>query len=218
VTCAGRRATAHVADPTAPALVIDEQKLSASSGGIGLLVAGPGLHVARFAYSDATPSHPGPMSPPRDPIPGIIPFWWVSEPFEEDRLGEQLAAEHRWTRLEAEPSGLTDLARASGLEGERNTVLARATLHAATGGEVPMEIGFSDRAVVFLDGRPLFRGDDAYRTRDYRFLGSIGWWDTVYLPLREGANELVVAVSETFGGWGLQARLPYGSGVGVRDS
>ena len=62
--------------------------------------------------------------------------------------------------------------------------------------------------MVFLDGRALFRGDDTYRSRDYRFLGRIGWWDTVYLPLEEGANDLVVAVSETFGGWGVQARLP----------
>jgi hypothetical protein len=216
VAFSSRRATAHVADLTAPSLVIDEQKLAATTGGIGLLVAGPGLHVARFAYADATPSLPEPMSPPRDPTPGIIPSWWVSEPFEEARLGEQLTAEHRWTRLDAEPSGLTDLARASGLEGERNTVLARATLGAARDGVVPLEIGFSDRAVVFLDGRPLFRGDDAYRTRDYRFLGSIGWWDTVYLPLRQGASELVVAVSETFGGWGLQARLPADAAVSIQ--
>ena len=44
-------------------------------------------------------------------------------------------------------------------------------------------------------------------TRDYRFLGSIGYWDRLYLPLVPGENELVLAVSENFGGWGLQARL-----------
>ena len=55
---------------------------------------------------------------------------------------------------------------------------------------------------------PLYRGDDSYRLRDYRFLGSIGWFDTVYLPLQAGPNELVLAVSETFGGWGVQARFP----------
>lgn len=40
-----------------------------------------------------------------------------------------------------------------------------------------------------------------------RFLGSIGWYDTVYLPLVEGDNELAVAVSESGGGWGIQARF-----------
>jgi hypothetical protein len=76
-----------------------------------------------------------------------------------------------------------------------------------------MDLGFSDRAVVYLNGQPLYAGRDDYRTRDYRFLGSIGWWDTIYLPLREGDNELVIAVSETFGGWGVMARFPAASGV-----
>ena len=70
-----------------------------------------------------------------------------------------------------------------------------------------LDFGFSDRALVFLNGRALYRGDDGYRSRDYRFLGSIGYFDAVYLPLEEGDNELVVAVSEDFGGWGVQARL-----------
>jgi hypothetical protein len=29
----------------------------------------------------------------------------------------------------------------------------------------------------------------------------------VYLPLRPGENELLFAVAEAFGGWGLEARL-----------
>jgi hypothetical protein len=78
---------------------------------------------------------------------------------------------------------------------------------------VRLDLGFSDRAVVFLNGRPLYRGDDGYRTRDYRFLGSIGWWGSLYLALEPGDNELVVAVSEDFGGWGVQARFPDAAGL-----
>jgi hypothetical protein len=40
----------------------------------------------------------------------------------------------------------------------------------------------------------------------------IGFWDTVYLPLRAGTNVLTLAVSETFGGWGVQ-RFPDPEGV-----
>ena len=61
---------------------------------------------------------------------------------------------------------------------------------------------------MYLNGRLLFGANDNYRSRDYRFLGSIGWFDTLWLPLAEGRNELVFAVSEDFGGWGLQARFP----------
>ena len=70
-----------------------------------------------------------------------------------------------------------------------------------------MPFGFSDRAIVYCNGRAMFRGDDSYRSRDYRFLGSIGWYDTVYLPLDAGDNDLAIAVSESFGGWGIQARF-----------
>ena len=117
-----------------------------------------------------------------------------------------LVAERSWTELAAEPSGLTDLARVNGIRDGRNTVLARTTLDAEREEVRVLELGFSDRAVVFLNGRALYRGDDTYRSRDYRFLGSIGYFDTLFLPLVAGANDLVVAVSEDFGGWGIQAR------------
>ena len=117
-----------------------------------------------------------------------------------------LVAERSWTELAAEPSGRTDLARVNGVRDGRNTVLARTTLDAEREEVRVLELGFSDRAVVFLNGRALYRGDDTYRSRDYRFLGSIGYYDTLFLPLVAGANDLVVAVSEDFGGWGIQAR------------
>jgi len=68
----------------------------------------------------------------------------------------------------------------------------------------------------YLNGRPIFAGRDDYRSRDYRFLGSIGWWDTVFLPLAQGDNELVIAVSETLGGWGVQARFTDPAGLTFR--
>jgi hypothetical protein len=117
-------------------------------------------------------------------------------------------AARTWTQLASEPSGLADLSRLAGIRDGKNTVLARTTIHSERRQAARLEVGFSDRAVLYLGGRALYRGDDTYRSRDYRFLGSIGWYDSVYLPLAEGDNELVVAVSEDLGGWGVQARLP----------
>ena len=70
-------------------------------------------------------------------------------------------------------------------------MLARATLTAPSAARRALELGFSDRAIVYLNGRALYRGDDTYRSRDYRFLGSIGWYDTLFLPLDRGSNDLV---------------------------
>lgn len=109
--------------------------------------------------------------------------------------------------MQSEGSGLANLARLGGIRDGRNTVLARARIRSSDVHKRELELGFSDRAVVFLNGQALYRGDDTYRSRDYRFLGSIGYYDTLYLPLEAGENELVVAVSEDFGGWGVQARF-----------
>jgi hypothetical protein len=42
----------------------------------------------------------------------------------------------------------------------------------------------------------------------------VGWHDTVHLPLERGDNDLVIAVSETLGGWGVQARFADLTGIG----
>jgi 23S rRNA (adenine2503-C2)-methyltransferase len=41
------------------------------------------------------------------------------------------------------------------------------------------------------------------------------YFDALYLPLVEGENELVVAVAEDFGGWGIQARFEDPSGLAL---
>jgi hypothetical protein len=208
----GSRAEVFVGEGPAPALVVRELKRPPAPGRVGILVGGPAIHVARFAYGTEASLGPAPPSPPPPPA-GVITDWQVSDPFSEALLGnapvlpDALVAERSWRPLAAEPSGLVDLARAHGVRDGRDTVLACATLHAGRAGVRRLELGFSDRAVVYLNGRALYRGDDTYRSRDYRFLGSIGWYDTLYVPLEEGDNDLVVAVSEDFGGWGVQARL-----------
>jgi hypothetical protein len=218
VVFAGARAEVFVGDLDEPVLAIRELKLPVEPGRIGVFGGGPPIHVAAFAYEEGAVGFRAPEPPPAVAPEGIVPGWWVSDAFPEDAvdgdvLARELVAERTWTRLESEPSGLADLARVNGIRDGRNTVLARATLDSPRAQRGRLELGFSDRAVVFLNGLALYRGDDTYRSRDYRFLGSIGYWDTLYLPLDKGENEVVVAVSEDFGGWGVQARLTDAAGI-----
>lgn len=69
-------------------------------------------------------------------------------------------------------------------------------------------IGYSDDVSVFLNGKILFRGRSAQNFRDPGFLGIINPEnDTVYLSLKKGSNELMLAVSELGGGWGFICQL-----------
>jgi hypothetical protein len=45
-------------------------------------------------------------------------------------------------------------------------------------------------------------------SRDRSFLGTVGLFDELILPLKRGDNELQFAVSEGFGGWAVVAQLP----------
>ncbi len=223
VAFAGERGEVDVGETTEPTLAIAELKRGVVPGRVGVMVGGPGLHLARFAYDDAAPvAFRGAVaSSPASRLPGVVPEWSISVPFAEDALdwrqplGRQSLAGKTWTALASEASGLTDLSRVNGIRDGCNTVFARTRVRSERDQTSPLELGFSDRAVLFLNGKPLYRGDDSYRSRDYRFLGSIGWYDTVSIPLLAGDNELVVAVSEDLGGWGLQARFPDASGISL---
>ena len=61
--------------------------------------------------------------------------------------------------------------------------------------------------MVFVNGRRVYSGDNTYMSRDYRYLGTIGLFDSVVLPLQPGKNEICVAVTEAFGGWGIMGRI-----------
>ena len=213
VVFAGRGAEVYVADLDEPALEIGELKMPARAGLVGLLVGGPAIHVADFRY-EAGPvafRNAEPAAPAR--LDGVVTDWEVSDAFEEERIAGSLVLDsdlveaREWTAIVGEPTGLVDLSRVNGVRGDRNTVLARTTIRSDTAQSKLLRFGFSDRAVVFLNGRALYRGNDTYRSRDYRFLGSIGYHDSLYLLLNQGVNDLVLAVSEDFGGWGVQARL-----------
>ena len=120
-----------------------------------------------------------------------------------------------WQALEIDESGAANLARISERTTEQNTLLVRKTLTADRAKTVLMQYGFSDRVTVFLNGKAIAYGDDTYQTRDYRHLGTIGLYDSVFLPLKAGENELIFAVSEGFGGWGIKAAMDPVEGVAI---
>ena len=71
-----------------------------------------------------------------------------------------------------------------------------------------MKIGYSDDVVVFLNGHPICAGNNSIGARGPEFLGLLSVSDdAVYLPLKKGDNELVLAVTEFFGEWGFICQM-----------
>lgn len=161
--------------------------------------------------------------PVPEPVPvheGLIEAWNVSAPFDGARLEAShvlpsgLPPANRVVR--ATHRGIADLNTVAPLAEGRDTVLAEVMLFSAEERTVRLDFGFSDRARVYLNGRLLFDGSDHFRSRDYRFLGTMGLFDALILPLQAGENRLTIAVSEVEGGWGVSGALSGADGVELR--
>lgn len=218
---AGERAEIYVGDMSKPLLRVDDLLRGVAAGSIGLSAGNfAPAHFSNVSFTALeTPPVLARARPPVEPPANVLARWDISESFPERDIDDltvldagELAA-RPWTLLGAEPDGIVNLARVQGIGGGRNTALARLRLTSDRAQVRRLDFGFSDRVRVFWNGRLLFRGDDTYRSRDYRFLGSIGFFDSLYLPFVAGSNELLFALSEDVGGWGLLARLDDLSGI-----
>jgi len=212
IEVAGSQARVFVGDSTREALTIHHLAHGRRAGGIGLM--GPADGSAWFSDFSWRPDTSLRLDPPpfTDAAPGILREWRVSRPFPALSLDLEKTPEQQglgdpgWQVLTAAPDGLVDIARLHPRSGTPDAVFARTILRAERERTFKLNLGYSDIVSVFLNGRLVFTGDSRYMGRDPSFLGIVGFFDTILLPLRKGENELLLAVAEVSGGWGFKAQ------------
>ena len=214
----GRSATVYVGDATVPTLKVPELKGARTIGSIGVFEGTPGgpsdgVLFSNFRYTPRA-LVVAPMATAPSTSPGVIRHWALSAAVPIDRsttidsLPSVARADRtRWPSVEAEPNGVLNVARYRSMAGPRTLVVARTVIHADRAEMRRLTFGYSDDVTLFLNGRPLFDGRNGYQARYPSSLGLMTPDDAVYLPLRAGDNELLLAVAEVFGGWGIMARL-----------
>jgi len=206
----GTQARVFLDGASQPVLVVGDLGHGRSRGGLGLTTVPNGTaFFSNFSYRrDA--SFDFPPAPMVHTPPGIVTDWEVSTPFkwrlvDPDRYPDARAlGVTGWTEATARPDGILDLSRIHGrLGAEPDGILARTSIRADRDGAKKFWIGYSDEATVFVNGQLVFSGASAYRSRDTSFLGIVGPFDAVSLPLRAGDNEVLFVIGEASGGWGL---------------
>ena len=160
----------------------------------------------------------------RPAIDGLVEEWLISDKFEETTFEdpselEQLLKDRRWNnKIQVEEGTAANISRKEilydGLPG--NTVFAKLTITSDTDQTKLFDFGYSDRAVAILNGQPIYKGTNKWKSRDYRYLGTIGLFDSVYLNLKKGKNTLLLAVSEDFGGWLVTGKFSDPTGIKVK--
>jgi hypothetical protein len=217
------------ADNAKPALVMNDLKSGNQKGQVALYDLTGATYFSNFEVR-TTPDAPWERHLPPMP-PNTLTKWSISPSYDalarnlERPLPPSESAAIHWQDVEAEPPGFVVLYRyreaphprvifqgdfSKRLEPQpgMKVVYARTTIDSDRDQVKKLEIGYSDDVSVFLNGKILYRGRSAQGFRDPGFLGIMNPEnDTVYLPLKKGSNELVLAVSELGGGWGFICRL-----------
>jgi len=225
----GAQAKLYVKDMSVPALVMSDLKSGVQRGQVALFDLMGATYFSNFAIRTTLDApwerHLQPM-PPR-----ILTKWSVSPSYDalernlERPLSTSESAGITWQDVEAEPPGFVVLYRyrkaphprvsfqgdfSKRLEPQPGGKVLFARTHIASDRDQvkKLEIGYSDDVSVFLNGKILYRGRSAQGFRDPGFLGIVNPEnDAVYLPLRKGSNELMLAISELGDGWGFICRL-----------
>ena len=212
-----------------PALLMTDLKTGVQKGQLALLDLTGATCFANFEVR-TTPDAPWERHFPAMPA-NTLTHWSISPAY--DALARKLerpltpaeASAIQWQDVEAEPPGFLVLYRYREAPHPRVTfaddfskrldpqpgmkvLYARTSIPSDREQVKKLEIGYSDDVSVFLNGQILFRGRSAQNFRDPGFLGIVNPEnDAVYLPLKKGNNELMLAVSELGGGWGFICRL-----------
>lgn len=225
----GAQAKLYVKDMDKPSLVMDDLKSGVQKGQLALYTLTGETYFSNFEVR-TTPDVPWQRHLPAMQA-NILTKWSISPSYAalqrnlERPLGRGESEGIHWQDVEAEPPGFVVLYRYREAPHPRVTfqgdfskrlerqpgmkvLYARTNIDSDREQVKKLEIGYSDDVSVFLNGKILYRGRSAQGFRDPGFLGIINPEnDAVYLPLKKGRNELMLAVSELGGGWGFICRL-----------
>ena len=225
----GAQAKFYVKNMEQPALVMDDLKTGREKGQVALFTL---TGQTCFANFEVQPTPDAPWERHLPPMPAnTLTTWSISPAY--DALARNLErpptpAESEaipWQQVEAEPPGFvvlyryreaphptvtfqTDFSTRLQPQPGMKLLYARTNIESDRDQVKKLEIGYSDDVSVFLNGQILYRGRSAQGFRAPGFLGIMNPEnDAVYLPLKKGTNELLLAVSELGGGWGFICRL-----------
>jgi hypothetical protein len=218
-----------------PVLEISDLKRGHSRGTVGVWAGANGGHFSNFTYrsvpaAERIEKKPAPMDA------GIVTKWELSDAFDIAKRDPEIAPSAaemkamKWQPVAVESPGMVVIDRyrrspgivrffaepseRTGKREGRKAVFARTTIYSDRDQVTKMSLGYSDEITLFLNAKPVFTGFSAFRYRDPGFLGIMDVEnDAVYLDLKKGRNEIVLALADYFGGWGFICRIDDTRGI-----
>lgn len=214
----GNTAQLFINTDTIPALVVDHLRTRNPSGRIGLWC----LSEQRFSNFSYTPLPATPFTTiPERKETGLVTSYQLSQAFTIDKKTKTLAYPTdqtlRWDTVVTEEDGLLNIGKyrfkkTSGMfeQNSNDLVWIKMDLSSTTAFTKKMNLDFTNRIWVFLNGQILYHGDHSYRLKGPFYKGLIDknfMADALFLPLQKGKNELMIGISSVANGWGLISKM-----------
>lgn len=191
-------------------------------GNIGIGGSANAVHYANFKIDKNLPKMIDFEVNLIEPVKGVVSNWEVSDKFEEESLNDiskllTLIDNRKWVgNVKVEENNAANISWVTtSPDSKGNTVFAKIIIESKSEQIKLFEFGYSDRVVVILNNTAIYKGTNQFRSRDYRYLGTVGLFDAVYLNLEKGKNILLLAVSEDFGGWGVTGKFENEEGLKI---
>jgi hypothetical protein len=209
----GRQAEIYLDEMQTPLIKVIELKRDPKAGTIALNGGGIPTRFANLQYTIKTPVAQAALPVPANGTDGLITKWQVSNQADQKLFADtklltpDVKSKFTWTTQSSEPSGTLNLAKFTQPKDTGKVMVAKLIIESDMEQVKAISFGFSDYLLLYLNDNALYFGSDPFMSRDYRFLGTIGLFDMIFLPLKKGKNELWFVVAEDFGGWGVKAKL-----------
>jgi len=172
--------------------------------------SGAEASFANMVVSTESPPTQG-LTPPGTPAlpPGLINSWEISPSFRWTKglpteLPDPLWASEEWVDVTPDEDGfvLVGQHRQRDMTGGAMGVVARFQVSADRAESRRLDLGFSDAAGVFLNGHLVYASDHSFSQNFPRRQGLVTLDQaSLFLPLQEGENEVLILVVNVMGGW-----------------
>jgi hypothetical protein len=197
-------------------LTIDDLRTTNATGEIGLF----SLFNNRFSNFKVTNKDAVGASKVDEQInidPTIISQWNITKafPYVEDQLSFADFSKEKYKTVTTEKSGLLPLSKyiekSSAGNFEKNKEVysvASTSIESNNNQATSFSFDYSDKIMVYLNGKVIFKGNNAFRSKGIQYQGHIDInANKLYLNLKKGKNTLHCVVIDKANGWGLIGKL-----------
>jgi hypothetical protein len=168
--------------------------------------------VVRPNETEGLPATEGPDLTDHDA--NYLRVWVVSKPSDlpngsEANVAGQPSLDQYTDSIKAEREGFINLTRKFGANESRKVIWLKTRITTKQAVKTKLQLGFSDEVWVFLNDQTIYVDKNLYRQNMRKYPNGRMSIDnaSINLNLKEGDNDLMIAVANDFYGWGIAARL-----------